>query len=80
MSGRTDFFYGYSLFKQAEAQEAPETVESAQLTLPKFQQVHEILSGANVAAFVQQHRRDWKRNLAEVPRTRPSSSSSARSA
>ena len=51
LSGRTDLFYGYSLLRQAELLEKPETVESARLTLPKFQQVREILSQSNVAAF-----------------------------
>ncbi|MCY4573122.1 MAG: tetratricopeptide repeat protein [Gemmatimonadetes bacterium] len=51
LSGRTDFFYSYALFKQAETLEGPGTVESAQLTLPKFQQVQEILNQSNVAAF-----------------------------
>lgn len=65
LSGRTDFFYGYSLFKQAEVQEAPETVESAQLTLPKFQQVQQILTQANVAAFADTQEA-FKANLTEM--------------
>lgn len=65
LSGRTDFFYGYALFKQAEILERPETVASAQLTLPKFQQVQQILSQSNVAAFVATSE-GLQGNLAEV--------------
>ena len=65
MSGRTDFFYGYSLFKQSEILEAPETVESANLTLPKFQEVQRVLNQANVAAFTDTQEA-FKSNLAEV--------------
>lgn len=51
LSGRTDLFYGYSLLRQAEILEKPETVESAQLTLPKFKQVQQILNQSNVTAY-----------------------------
>lgn len=65
LSGRTDFFYGYSLFKQAEALEGPGTVESAQLTLPKFQQVQRILQQSNVSAFAETQEA-FRANLTEV--------------
>ncbi len=65
LSGRTDFFYGYSLFKQAEVLEKPETVESARLTLPKFQEVQRVLNQANVAVFAETQE-TFKSNLTDV--------------
>ena len=65
LSGRTDFFYGYALYRQAEILEKPETVESAQLTLPKFKQVQQILNQANVAAFADTEE-SFKSTVAEV--------------
>ncbi len=65
LSGRTDFFYGYALFKQAEILEKPETVESAQLTLPKFKQVQNLLNQSNVTAFTDTQE-SFKANQTEV--------------
>ncbi len=53
LSGRTDFFYGYSLFEQAQVLEAPGTLESARASLPKFQELQEILNQGNVATFAE---------------------------
>ena len=65
LSGRTDFWYGYAIFKEAEIQEKPETVASAELTLPKFKQVQQILGQANVAAYIELQP-SLRTNLAEV--------------
>ena len=53
LSGRTDFFYGYAKFKEAVIQEEPGTVESAELTLPKFQEVQRVFGQAHVAAYAE---------------------------
>ncbi|MDE2653231.1 MAG: hypothetical protein OXI71_05370 [Gemmatimonadota bacterium] len=64
LSGRTDFFYGYALLRQAQILEEPGTLESAQLSLPKFQQVQRIFNQSNVAAFAETGE-NFKANLAD---------------
>ena len=50
--GRLDFYKAFCIYLAAEKQSAPENVESARLTLPRFQQVQELLALPHVAGWV----------------------------
>lgn len=50
-SGQVDFWYGYSVYKRTVGLEGPQTLQSAELTLPLFQQVKEILGQEKVGAY-----------------------------
>ncbi len=49
--GRLDFYYAYSIYMQAVDEQEVQDLNSAQLTLPKFQEVRRLLGEAHVAAF-----------------------------
>jgi tetratricopeptide (TPR) repeat protein len=49
--GQLDFWHAYSLYSQALVQEKPETLQTAQLTLPKFQQAARLFALPRVAAY-----------------------------
>jgi tetratricopeptide (TPR) repeat protein len=49
-----DFFHGFSLLKDAEARQGPNTCASARATLPDFQRAKEMLQGSG--AFTEQER------------------------
>jgi len=51
--GQLDFWHGFSLFNQALEQERPQTLETAQLTLPKFQQAARFFVLPRVAAYAE---------------------------
>lgn len=51
--GQLDFWHGFSLFNQALEQERPQTLETAQLTLPKFQQSARLFALPRVAAYAE---------------------------
>ena len=53
MSGQIDFWYGYALYNQTVVLEEPETLQTAELTLPKFEQVKQILGQAKVSAYAE---------------------------
>lgn len=64
MSGQVDFWYGYSLYKKAVGLEGPQTLQSAELTLPLFRQVKAILEQERVGAYATET--DLNGNLTEV--------------
>lgn len=43
MTNQLNFWHGYSLYQQAVAEQEPQTLETAQTTLPKFNQAVELL-------------------------------------
>lgn len=49
--GRLDFYFAYSIYSQAVLEQEAQNLNSAQLTLPKFQEVRRLLGQAHVAAF-----------------------------
>ena len=51
LMGQLDYFQAYSLYLIAEKQQLPESLQSAQLTLPKFREVARLLGLAHVAAY-----------------------------
>lgn len=53
VSGQIDFWYAWAYYNQVVALAAPETLASAELTLPKFQEVRQILAQENVGVYVQ---------------------------
>ena len=53
VSGQIDFWYAWAYYNQVVQLAAPETLASAELTLPKFQEVRQILSQENVGIYVQ---------------------------
>lgn len=50
--GRLDFYKAFCIYLVAEKQNAPENVQSARLTLPRFKQVQELLALSHVASWV----------------------------
>lgn len=50
--GRLDFYRAYSIYRDAVARNEPETVRSARLTLPKFQEAQGLLGLPHVAQWV----------------------------
>ena len=48
--GRLDFYFAYSIYSQAVLQQEAQNLNSAQLTLPKFQEVRRLLGQAHVVA------------------------------
>ena len=51
--GQLDFWHAYSLYQQSIEQEKPQTLETAQRTLPKFQQAARLFALPRVAAYAQ---------------------------
>ena len=49
--GQLDFWHAYSLYQQSIEQERAQTVETAQLTLPKFQQAARLFALPRVAEY-----------------------------
>ncbi len=52
-AGEIDFWYGYALYEQASEQEKPQTLQTAQRTLPKFQQAARFFAQPSVAAYAE---------------------------
>lgn len=50
-AGQIDFWHGYALYQQAVELEKPETLETAQLTLPRFQQAARLFALPRVSAY-----------------------------
>ncbi|MYG80334.1 MAG: hypothetical protein F4187_00510 [Gemmatimonadetes bacterium] len=50
-SGQVDFWYGYSLYQKSVVLEEPQTLQTAELTKPLFEQVKEILAQEKVAGY-----------------------------
>lgn len=50
--GRLDFYKAFCIYLVAEKQSAPENLESARLTLPRFQEVRELLALPHVSGWV----------------------------
>lgn len=48
-----DFWHGYALYQQASQEEMPQTLQTAQRTLPKFQQAARLFALPRVAAYAQ---------------------------
>lgn len=53
VKGQLDFWHGYTLFNQALEQERPQTLETAQQTLPKFQQAARFFALPRVGAYAE---------------------------
>ena len=53
VGGELDFWHAYSLYSQALEQEKPQTLQSAQATLPKFQQAQAMFQLPAVAAYAE---------------------------
>jgi len=49
--GQLDFYRAYALYSQAVAQQEPQNRQSAELTLPKFQEVARLLALPHVAGY-----------------------------
>ena len=49
--GQLDYFLGYSMYLVAEREQKPESLASAQLTLPKFREVERLLRLSHVADY-----------------------------
>lgn len=49
--GQLGFYNAYALYRQAVVEEAPQNVESANLTLPKFLEVKRLIALSHVAAY-----------------------------
>ena len=52
-AGQIDFWHAYALYQQATEEETPQTLQTAQRTLPKFQQAARLFALARVAAYAQ---------------------------
>ena len=50
-SGQVDFWYGYALYQKSVVLEEPQTLQTAELTKPMFEQVKEILAQEKVAGY-----------------------------
>ena len=53
VAGQVDFWHAYVLYQQSLEQEKPQTIQTAQLTLPKFQQAARLFALPRVAAYAQ---------------------------
>lgn len=53
--GRLDFYNAYSLYRQAVVQQEPRSVESARLTLPRFQEVARLLELSHVIGYAREN-------------------------
>lgn len=51
MAGQLDFWHGYVLYNQAVEQEKPQTLQTAQASMPKFQEAQRLFGLARVAAY-----------------------------
>lgn len=63
-SGQVDFWYGYSLYQKSVVLEEPQTLQTAELTKPMFEQVRQILAQEKVGGYAAAAGLDG--NLAEV--------------
>ncbi len=52
-AGQIDFWHAYALYQQATEEETPQTLQTAQRTLPKFQQAARLFALPRVAAYAQ---------------------------
>ena len=50
-AGELDFWHGYALYEQATEQERPQTLQTARLTLPKFQEAARLFALPGVADY-----------------------------
>ena len=50
--GRLDFYQAFSIYKVAEAEQAPQNLESAKLTLQKFKEVQRLLALGHVVDYI----------------------------
>lgn len=50
-AGTLDFWHGYVLYNEAKDQEKPQTLQTAQATLPKFREAARLFGLARVAAY-----------------------------
>ena len=50
--GRLDFYQAYSIYKVAEVQQAPQNLQSAQQTLPRFKEVQRLLALGHVVDYI----------------------------
>ncbi len=53
VAGELDFWHGYVLYNQGLEQEKPQTLRTAQLTLPKFQQAARFFAMPRVVAYAE---------------------------
>ena len=52
-AGEIDFWHAYALYQQALEQEKPQNLQTAQVTLPKFQQAARLFALPRVAAYAE---------------------------
>ncbi len=52
-AGEIDFWHGYALYEQALEQEKPQSLQTAQATLPKFQQAARFFALPRVASYAE---------------------------
>ncbi len=52
-AGQIDFWHAYALYQQATEEETPQTLQTAQRTLPKFQQAARLFALPRVAEYAQ---------------------------
>ena len=52
-AGQIDFWHAYALYQQATEEETPQTLQTAQRTLPKFQQAARLFALPRVGAYAQ---------------------------
>ena len=53
LAGQLDFWHGFVLYQQAVEEEEPQTLQTAQRTLPKFQQASRFFALPRVSAYAQ---------------------------
>jgi hypothetical protein len=53
MQSQLNFWHGYALYKKGEAEQRPQTLESARATLPMFQEAQRLFQGASSYAASQ---------------------------
>ena len=53
MQSQLNFWNGYALYKKGEAEQRPQTLESARATLPMFQEARRLFQGASSYAASQ---------------------------
>ena len=63
--GQLDFYSAYALYSQAVAQQAPQNQQSAELTLPKFQEVARLLGLSHVTTYAREKQPGLFKKLSE---------------
>ncbi len=53
LTGQFDFWHAYALFNQAKDQQEPQTLQTAQSSLPKFQQAMRLFGTGAVQAYAE---------------------------